>query len=127
MGTQPARQLTGAATTTFQPAPEATDVDAATVHRWLENGEALLVDIREMDEFEMERIPGAVLLPGSVLDTESFPVISGLKIVLFCLTGRRSLAIAEQLLRAGFAEVYSLAGGTMAWRAAGFEIVDSAA
>ena len=127
MGTQPARQLTEAATTTFQPAPEATDVDAATVHRWLENGEALLLDIRETNEFEMERIPGAVLLPGSVLDTKSFPVIPGLKIVLFCLSGRRSLAIAERLQRAGFADVYSLAGGTMAWRAAGFEIVDSAA
>ena len=127
MGTQPARRLTEAATTTFQPAPEAIGVDAATMHRWLENGEALLLDIRETDEFEMERIPGAVLLPGSVLDTKSFPVIPGLKIVLFCLTGRRSLAIAERLQRAGFADVYSLAGGTMAWRAAGFEIVDSAA
>ena len=126
MGTQPAQQLTEAATATLRPAPEATEVDAATAHRWLDNGEALLVDIRETDEFEMERIPGAVLLPGSVLQPKSFPEISGLKMVLFCLTGRRSLAIAERLLRAGFAEVYSLAGGTMAWRAAGFEIVDSA-
>ena len=110
MGTQPAQQLTGAATTTFQPAPEVAEVDAATVHRWLENGEPLLLDIREAGEFEMERIPGAVFLPGSVLDTKSFPVIPGLKIVLFCLSGRRSLA-----------------GGTMAWRAAGLEIVDAAA
>ncbi len=126
MGTQPARRLTEAATTTFQPAPQAIGVDAATMHRWLENGEALLLDIRETDEFEMERIPGAVLLPGSVLDAKSFPVISGLKIVLFCLTGRRSLAIAEQLLRAGFAGVYSLVGGIMAWKGAGFEIVEPA-
>ena len=126
MGTQSARRLTEAATTTFQPAPQAIGVDAATVHRWLGNGEVLLLDIRETDEFEMERIPGAVLLPGSVLDTKSFPVISGLKIVLFCLTGRRSLAIAEQLLRAGFAEVYSLVGGIMAWKGAGFETVEPA-
>ena len=126
MGTQSAQRLTEAATTTFQPAPEPTEVDAATAHRWIENGEALLLDIRETDEFEMERIPGAVLLPGSVLQPQSFPKIPGLKIVLICLVGRRSLTIAERLLRAGFAEVYSLAGGTMAWRAAGFEIVDSA-
>ena len=126
MGTQSARRLTEAATTTFQPAPQAIGVDAATVHRWLENGEVLLLDIRETDEFEMERIPGAVLLPGSVLDAKSFPVISGLKIVLFCLTGRRSLAIAEQLLRVGFAGVYSLVGGIMAWKGAGFETVEPA-
>ncbi len=85
---------------------------AATAHRWLENGEVLLVDVRETEEFELERIPDAVLLPGSVLEPESFPEIPGLKAVLFCLTGRRSLAIAEQLLRAGFPRYFPFPAGS---------------
>ncbi len=50
-------------------------VDAATVHDWIENNQALLVDVRETSEFDKEHIPGALLLPLSAFDPELFPTI----------------------------------------------------
>ena len=43
------------------------EADAATVRRWLDAGEILLVDVRETAEHEQEHIPGAVLCPCSAM------------------------------------------------------------
>lgn len=44
-------------------APPATEVDAATLKRWLEGEQALLIDVREPDEHARERIGGARNVP----------------------------------------------------------------
>ena len=40
-----------------------TEVDAATLKSWMDRGEAVLVDVREENEFARESIPGATLVP----------------------------------------------------------------
>lgn len=103
---------------------EPLEVGPAQVRDWLDNGEALLVDVREASEFENERIPGALLMPLSFFEASSFPRIPGMKVVLHCAVGKRSAAAGKQLLKAGFPQAISLKGGLAAWKEAGYVIDD---
>ena len=49
------------------------DVDAITVQKWLDDDQAILVDVREADEFQDEHIPGAVPFPLSRFDATALP------------------------------------------------------
>jgi addiction module HigA family antidote len=97
----------------------AVEVDAETVSGWLDNHEAVLVDVRETTEYEQEHIPGSVLVPLSVFDPDLFPRIANKKIVFHCAVGKRSAAAAKQLLKAGHPELYNMTGGINAWKEAG--------
>ncbi len=95
------------------------EADVHTVNSWLDGGKAILVDVRETNEFEAERIPGAFLMPLSMLDGARFPVIPGKTVVLHCAVGKRSAAAAKQLLEAGHPRAVHMTGGFNAWKAAG--------
>ncbi len=97
------------------------EADVETVAGWLARGEALLVDVRETSEFEQDHIPGAMLVPLSMLDADTFPRITIKKLVLHCAIGKRSAAAARQLIKAGHVPPINMAGGLKAWREAGLE------
>lgn len=97
------------------------EIDAATAKDWLDGREAVLLDVREAQEFEFENVPGSVLLPLSFLDPDTFPPITGHKVILLCAVGKRSVAAQKQLARAGFDNLYNLVGGLDAWKQAGYE------
>ncbi len=42
-------------------------------------------------------------------------------IIVYCRSGKRSLSVAAFLRKQGFDEVFSMAGGIIAWREAGFD------
>ena len=94
--------------------------DAKTVKEWYDRNEILLVDVRETSEFEVEHIPGALLLPLSKFDPEIFPTIPGKKIVLHCAVGKRSEAAGKMLLNEGHSGAIHMTGGLDAWKAAGY-------
>ena len=98
--------------------PTVQEVDAVTLKSWMNAGDALLVDVREPGEYEIERIAGAMLMPLSFFDAEAFPVLPGKKLVLMCAIGKRSAAAAKQLINAGFSEAINLKGGINAWKEA---------
>ena len=95
------------------------EADARTVRRWLEAGEIVLVDVRETSEYEQEHIPGSVLCPLSVFDSDLFPKIPDKMVVLHCAIGKRSAAAAKQLLGTGHTRIVNLEGGIKAWKEAG--------
>ena len=95
------------------------EVEAQTVNQWLEDGEAVLLDVRETSEYEQEHIPGSLLVPLSVFDPERFPHIPGKRLVIHCAVGKRSAAAGKQLLQAGHPQVHNLYGGILAWKEAG--------
>lgn len=104
------------------------EAGAPTVYRWLENNEAILVDVRETSEYEQEHIPGSLLLPLSAFDPERFPRIEGKKLVLHCAVGKRSAAAQIQLRKTGYRPpAINMAGGLRAWKDAGLptEIQDT--
>ncbi len=98
-----------------------TDTSASTIMQWYDDNQILLVDVREVAEFEKEHIPGALLLPLSSFDPELFPVLNGKKVVLYCAIGKRSEAAGKMLLKEGHLDVYHMVGGISAWKAEGFE------
>lgn len=95
------------------------DVDATTLKHWLDQHKALLIDIREPDEYAREHILGARLVPLSGFDAADFSGEQNKVAVFHCGTGMRTCNAAAQLLDTGFKEVYQLKGGLSAWKQAG--------
>lgn len=102
---------------------EIKSVDAATLKNWLENAEAVLIDVRGNEEFAGGHIPGAINLPLEMCVPHALPETAGKKLVFQCLKGKRSVSACEQC-REGLnaEEAWTLEGGIAAWEAAGFEI-----
>ena len=69
---------------------------------------AVLVDVREADEFRAGHIPGAVNAPLSTLGSTDLPLDRPL--FLYCLRGSRSARAAVLLKRRGCARVRSIGG-----------------
>jgi len=76
-----------------------------------------LIDVREADEFDAARIPGAELLPLSqwpAIATEKLADLAQ-SLLIHCHHGVRSGRAVEFLLRKGFTDVTNVAGGIDAW------------
>ena len=78
-----------------------------------------LIDVRELDEWEAGRAPGAVHVPLSNLQADLLPEAAVLHCI--CRSGGRSAKVTEALRRAGY-DAYNVAGGMQAWAAAGFPV-----
>ena len=99
--------------------PGVRDLTPAEVARGLAEGCMVLVDVREPNETALERFPAAVLLPLSAFDSAAIPVQSGAEVVFACRSGRRSVTASLAAQEQGFAYGSHLAGGILAWKAAG--------
>ena len=78
---------------------------------------AVIVDVREEDEWNAGHIAGAVHIPLKQLETR-LPELQQYKdktIITQCRSGKRSADALEVLKSAGFTNVYSMDGGIMAW------------
>ena len=84
-----------------------------------ENGERdfVLVDVREPNEFEINRIPGSILIPkGEFLNGKAFEQLpSDKQIVLHCKSGARSAEALAVVKGAGFSDAVHVGGGVVAW------------
>jgi rhodanese-related sulfurtransferase len=87
----------------------------------LKSGEAVIVDVRERDEWDEEHIPGAIHLSrGTIeLDIEEKVPDPNALIICHCGGGGRSALAAESLQKMGYRNVRSMAGGFKAWKASG--------
>ncbi len=76
-----------------------------------------LVDVREQNEYEINRIPGSVLLPkGEFLNGHAFEQLPQDKqVVLHCKSGVRSAEALAALKGAGYADAVHVGGGVVAW------------
>lgn len=82
---------------------------------------APLIDVREPDEWEEFRAPGAVLIPlGQVADRLDEVPAEG-TVYVICKGGGRSAKAAEVMRAAGI-DAVNVAGGSTAWREAGFPV-----
>lgn len=104
-------------------------INATTLKSLLDTREAILVDVREADEFRAEHIGHALSFPLSTLHNHmellDFPL--GSKIVFQCLGGVRSnnaCMMVEDALAEKY-DIYNLEGGFNAWKKAGLPIVSA--
>lgn len=85
-------------------------------------GQALVIDVREADEFAAGHIPGAINMPLSTFRASQLPDDQGKAIVLSCAAGRRSAMALDKCAQAQAAVDTHLAGGFGAWRSAGLPV-----
>src|ERR1041384_6632438 len=81
-------------------------------------GAATFLDVREPDEHEQGKVPGAVHIPRGHLESQVESRIPGrdTPIVVYCAGGTRSAFAAETLGLLGYTDVVSLAGGFNQWK-----------
>lgn len=77
-----------------------------------------IVDVRESNEVATGMIPGAIHIPLGLLPTRARELDRGRPVITVCRSGKRSARAAEELEAAGF-EAHTMAGGMIAWQAAG--------
>lgn len=95
-------------------------VSATEAHRLLRDGDAVLVDVRETDEFRAGHAPGALHVPLS----GSLPLPDGRDMILICRSGNRSQQAVALLAEQGVTAV-DVVGGMRDWAAQGFPVEDA--
>jgi len=98
------------------------ETDAARVKARLERGDKfILVDVREDNEWDKGRIPGARHLGRGVIerDIEATVPDKSSELILYCGGGFRSALAADVLQNMGYTNVWSMAGGWKAWQESG--------
>ena len=83
---------------------------------------ALIVDVRNEDEWARGHIADAVLVPLPVLHTRLDAIPRDRPVILHCQRGSRSAVAAATLDAFGFDDVHELSGGMSAWEAAGHPV-----
>lgn len=83
------------------------------VEGWRNTVDAVLIDVREVDEFRAGHIPGAINVPLSGIDTISIP--KDKQIFVYCLRGTRSCQAARKMKKMGYTKVKSI-GGIMGYK-----------
>ena len=95
------------------------DLTPEEVSKGMAEGRYLLVDVREPNEVAAEAYPGAVIVPLSSFDPLDIPDPQGKQVVFACRSGKRSVTASLAAQAGGLAYDKHLAGGMLAWKAAG--------
>ena len=102
---------------------DVTDIDPAEADRLVVGG-ALLLDVREDDEWEAGHAPVALHLPMGEVGDRMDELPTDRTIVCICRLGGRSGSVALHLAGSGY-DVRNIAGGMQAWADLGLPVVDS--
>ncbi len=94
----------------------ATEISAIELKQRLDRGDALkIVDVREPTEYQINRIPGSVLIPLGDVPKRYNELDPDEEIVMQCKVGARSAKAADFLRSVGFKRVLNLRGGILDW------------
>lgn len=102
-----------------------TDVDVAEAQQIVDEGNAVILDVRTPEEFAAGHLPGAININVESGDFET--QVAGLdetaETLVYCRTDNRSGVATDQMADLGFTEMSDLQGGIEAWAAAGASVV----
>ncbi len=94
----------------------ATEITAVELKQRLDRGDKLkIVDVREPNEYQINRIPGSELIPLGDVPKRYDELNRDDEIVVQCKTGGRSAKAADFLRSVGFTRVLNLKGGILDW------------
>jgi molybdopterin/thiamine biosynthesis adenylyltransferase/rhodanese-related sulfurtransferase len=92
------------------------EITAVELKQRLDRGEPVrIVDVREPNEFQINRIPGAELIPLGEIPRRYAELDPEEEIVVQCKMGGRSAKAADFLRSVGFRRVLNLRGGILEW------------
>ncbi len=100
------------------------EITPAAAKALLDGGDDVVyLDVREPNEWNLGRIPGAVHLPRGNLESK----IEGLvdrdrKVIVYCARGNRSALAALTMKQMGYENAFSMSGGFQAWPDVGGEV-----
>ena len=100
------------------------EVDPSQVHEQLGNG-AVVIDVRENEEFESGHLPGALHVPRGHLEQriEGAAPDRDAHVILYCAAGNRSALAAHTMTELmGYSHVESMTGGITLWKDRGYEV-----
>jgi rhodanese-related sulfurtransferase len=103
-----------------------TSLSPSEVKSRLDAGRAILIDIREPDEFERIHVPGARSHPLSVWEEAHLTVDPDADVIFTCRSGMRTAGACDRLAARVTGEAYVLSGGLDGWRKAGFPVATDA-
>jgi phage shock protein E len=102
-----------------------TDIDVAAAAQIVDDGEAVLLDVRSPQEFAAGHLPDAINI--DVESADFADRVAGLdesaETLVYCRTGNRSGVATDEMADLGFTDMSDLQGGIEAWAAAGEEVV----
>ena len=85
--------------------------------------DAVYLDVREPNEWNLGRIPGALFIPRGNLETRiEAAVPRDREIVVYCARGNRSALAADTLRQMGYENVSSMSGGWTEWVQSGGDV-----
>ena len=107
-------------------APHTVDVKQGAA---LQSSGALLLDVRETDEYAQGHAPGSTLIPLGQLPQRLHEIArhKDTPVVLICRSGRRSEQAQKILEKAGFSATVNVEGGMNSWQKAGLPVVSGPA
>lgn len=93
------------------------EITATELKKRLDNGDPIqLIDVRQPDEYDFAKIPGAKLIPLGDIIKRMDEIDPNRETVVHCKMGGRSARAIEALQRAGFkGELKNMKGGITAW------------
>ena len=97
-----------------------TECDVASTRDRMSKG-AILIDVREDNEFERDHADGARHMGRGIIErdiVQTFPD-KATELIVYCGGGFRSALAADMLQKMGYSNVKSMAGGWKAWKDAG--------
>ncbi|MBS1190747.1 MAG: Rhodanese-like protein [Rhodocyclaceae bacterium] len=102
----------------------AAEVNPAEATLLINRQDALVIDVREPDEFAAGHLPEARNIPvGKIADRAGeIEKFKDKPLILCCASGMRSMKACGELKKLGFISLHSLAGGIEAWRQAGLPV-----
>jgi sulfur-carrier protein adenylyltransferase/sulfurtransferase len=101
------------------------EVDPQAALEEIERGDVILLDTRELTEWNESRLEGATLVPPAEVTERASDVAPdpAQRVLTYCASGNRSARAADALQGLGYEDVASIAGGIKAWEAAGLPVV----
>jgi rhodanese-related sulfurtransferase len=97
-------------------------IDVATADALRGRDDVVLIDVREQWEYDEAHIPGVELIPMNEVAARISEIPTDKTVVLTCRSGNRSGQVFDFLSQNGFDNVHNMAGGIVAWEAAGLPV-----
>lgn len=97
-------------------------VNVQTVAAVQENPDVVVLDVREQWEYDEGHIPGVTLIPMAEVASRLSEIPTDKEVIVTCRSGNRSGQVTDFLREQGFTNVHNMAGGIVAWEAAGLPV-----
>ena len=86
------------------------------------NADVLVLDVRELSEYEAGHIPGVTLMPVGEVASRLNEIPEDKPVIVTCRSGNRSGQVANFPREQGYENIHNMQGGILAWEAAGLAV-----